>query len=163
MHLHGEGDQRGVARPQWGLPDIGAYECCGGDPWPGAPLTSPPAVGSAETIGDRTGSYFVDGRHAALKAVEEGRAVAIVGILLGLVLLFWLPYRAWSVLLLAPASRSPRLGAQQNCSTNSGSWWVGLVASAVSFRLDCYWATTSPMNSTSCSHSTVHRRFLTTP
>jgi branched-chain amino acid transport system substrate-binding protein len=27
----------------------------------------------------RTGSYFVDGRHAALKAVEEGQAVAIVG------------------------------------------------------------------------------------
>ena len=27
----------------------------------------------------RTGSYFVDGRHAALKAVEEGQALAIIG------------------------------------------------------------------------------------
>jgi branched-chain amino acid transport system substrate-binding protein len=27
----------------------------------------------------RTGSYFVDGRHAAVKAVEEGQAVAIIG------------------------------------------------------------------------------------
>lgn len=27
----------------------------------------------------RTGSYFVDGRHAALKAVQEGQAVAIIG------------------------------------------------------------------------------------
>ena len=27
----------------------------------------------------RTGSYFVDGRHAALKAVDEGQALAIIG------------------------------------------------------------------------------------
>jgi hypothetical protein len=27
------------------VPDVGAYECCGGDPWPGAPITSPPPVG----------------------------------------------------------------------------------------------------------------------
>lgn len=27
------------------VPDVGAYECCGGDPWPGPPLTSPPADG----------------------------------------------------------------------------------------------------------------------
>ncbi len=27
------------------VPDVGAYECCGGDPWPGAPLTSPPVGG----------------------------------------------------------------------------------------------------------------------
>jgi hypothetical protein len=27
------------------VPDVGAYECCGGDPWPGPPLTSPPTAG----------------------------------------------------------------------------------------------------------------------
>ena len=27
------------------VPDAGAFECCGGDPWPGPPLTSPPVAG----------------------------------------------------------------------------------------------------------------------
>jgi hypothetical protein len=30
------------------VPDVGAYECCGADPWPGEPLTSPPAGGDDE-------------------------------------------------------------------------------------------------------------------
>jgi hypothetical protein len=33
------------------VPDVGAYECCGGDPWPGAPLTSPPGAGDDEPAG----------------------------------------------------------------------------------------------------------------
>ena len=27
------------------VPDVGTYECCGGDPWPGAPVATPPAAG----------------------------------------------------------------------------------------------------------------------
>ncbi len=30
------------------VPDVGAYECCGTDPWPGEPLTSPPAGDDTE-------------------------------------------------------------------------------------------------------------------
>jgi hypothetical protein len=38
----GAADPDGRART---VPDVGAFECCGEDPWPGAPLTSPPVVG----------------------------------------------------------------------------------------------------------------------
>ena len=47
-----------------------------------------------------------------------------------------------------------------NCSTSSRGWCTGPAGWAASSRHDCCWAITSPTNSTSCSHSTVRRRFL---